>query len=161
LTLAELRTEFFARGFDYLTTTRANTFLQAAQDEICEMHPWPFLESTAIGTSPLTISDLRQVLSVVDTTNDVELWGIDRREIVTADPSVNDSGPPTQFYLDSDTVIAWPGDAVSLAVRYLKVANELSDDDDEPDTPSRYDEILIDGAVIRAYKDSDNMEAAA
>ena len=58
MNLGTARTELQARGFDYLSTARCNTFLNRALYILNEQESWPFLETTVSGAAPLTISDL-------------------------------------------------------------------------------------------------------
>jgi hypothetical protein len=168
MTFAQMLTEFYARGFDYLSLdaagqTRAKRMLNESYLELAAAHPWPFLETTVSGTAPLTISNLGDVLYVVDTTNDVRLPLLDVRGVVPDDPDLDDTGSPRGYYLDgSSTLRVWPAStSASLSVRYIKVPAELSADGDELDVPSRFQGLVVDGAVVRALVDSDNYEAAA
>ena len=86
MTFQQLLTEFFARGFDYLNDsgageTRAKQWINQSYQEICGLDDWPFLEATASGGSPLTIADLRTILSLTDTTTNTNLGFIDRRTL--------------------------------------------------------------------------------
>jgi hypothetical protein len=161
LTFATAKTELLARGFDDLDTTRQSYFINRGYQMVCNKYPWPFLEATTTGTSPLTISDLRQILYVIDTTNDQELIGIDQREIRGVDPDITSTGTPTHYYLTGTTTLTvWPPNtSVSLSVRYYKVPAALTGTDALL-VPERYEYLVIDAAVILAYRDSDNFDAA-
>jgi hypothetical protein len=163
--LSELRTEVFNRGFDYLNSTagqaRVDRWLNQAYLEICELHPWPFLEQSATGSPPLEISDLRQVLYVLDTTNKFQLRGVDVRDVVDADPTLATNGQPECYYLVGNSVSVWPVASVTLQVRYLRVPSELSQATDTPVLPQRWHDLIVDLAVMKAMKDSDNYEAAS
>lgn len=162
LTLADLQTEFAARGGARLEASgnvRKNYFLNRAATDIYERKPWPFLETTATGASPLTIADVRQVMSVADSTNDAPLFPLDRRNVVMADPTLNDTGAPTNWYLEDTVLKTWPTTSVSLSVRYLKVPADMSSGSDEPLIPNRYRLLIVDGAMLEAYKDADAFDA--
>lgn len=163
--LTALRTEFLARGFQDLeasgTNTRKDVFLNRSYHEICEREAWPFLETTATGTSPLTISDLRAVLAVVDSTNKNILDPIDYRDILETDPGLLATGAAEFWYRTSPTIItSYPPPAVSLSVRYLKVPTDLSSGTDVPVIPTRFQYLIIEGAMMYAYRDVDNYEAS-
>src|SRR5688572_12760236 len=161
MTLAELRTALQARGFNHIDTTQQNRWLNESYQDLCEEAPWPFLEVTTTGVAPLAITDVRTVLSVSDTTQGTVLNGSDRRDIVDSDPGVDDTGTPTHWFLDNTTLRVWPANTTdSLSVRYIKVPATLSADADEPLVPTRYQELIIDGAVWRAYHSSDEHDAA-
>jgi len=168
VTFLEMLTELYARGFDYLNQddagrTRAKRWLNESYEELASAEPWPFLEATTSGTAPLTISDLGDVIYVEDTTSDNRLHLLDVRGVVDDDPDVDDQGTPEGYYLDGiSTLRVWPANSsVTVSVRDTKVPGELSADGDEPLVPSRFQGLIVDGAVIRAYTDSDNFESAA
>jgi hypothetical protein len=154
----ELRAELKSRIGDFLSDTRANRLLNEAYLEICDRAWWAFLEATASGTAPLTISDLRAVLYVVDTTNGVELRGIDVRDLIDLDPSLSSTGTPQFYWLDGLTTLkVWPlNTTASLSVRYVKTPAELSSDSDTPLLPSRFQLAIVDLAQARALATGPN-----
>lgn len=161
-----LQTEVFSRGFDYLDDSgtglaRVKRWLNQAYLEICEAYSWPFLDTTTSGTAPLTISDLRQVLYVLDTSNDRQLQGVDVRHIADIDSDVSTTGTPQWYWLDGlTTVKVYPTNTSNtLSVRYLKTPVELSANGDEPVIPARFQDLIVDLAVLKGMKDSDNYEA--
>lgn len=163
VTLSGLRTELLARGFDYLSTSRANGFVNDGLTALYEWEAtaWPFLETTVSGSAPLTVSDLREVLYVVDTTNTNRLREADSRDIVDEDVTLAQSGTPDRYWLDGlTTVKVWPVSSVSLSVRYLKVPALLSSDGDTALVPDRYQRVAVDLAVVEALKDASNTAEA-
>lgn len=159
--LTSAQTELGARGFDHLSSSRKTIMLNLGKNALEALAPWPWLETTTTGTAPLTISDLRQVLYVVDSTNRVVLPGLDVRSTVEADPSLQ-AGSPSSWWLDGLTTLRVhpTSTSVSLSVRYLKFSAELSAGSDTPLIPTREHPVWIDFAVVEAYKDSDNYGAA-
>jgi len=168
MTFLELRTELFARGVDYLNqdaagTTRAKRWLNEAYiEDVCDEQPWPFLETTVTGTAPLSIADVKDVLYVVDTTNKTRLSSTDIRDVVDVDTDPLTAGTPHSYYLNGASSLAvYPTNTtVSLSVRYVKVPAELSADGDVPVLPARFHPMIVDGAMVRAYRDNDEWEAA-
>lgn len=161
MTLAELRTEFYARGFDFDDATRTNRWLNQAYQELCEETAWPFLEVSASSTAPLSLTDVRTILSVSDTTQGITLDGMDRRDVVDYDPDLNETGNPTHWFLDDNTLRVYPLNTTNtITVRYVEVPDAMAADGDSPDIPERYQDLIVDGAVIRAYKDTDEIDAA-
>lgn len=160
--LSALRTEVTARGFDFDSATRIDRWINTAYQRICERQAWPFLESEATGSSPLLISDLRAVLSIVDTTTNGLIEYEDIRDIRERDPAyASTTGTPTSWYLNGSALTVYPANTTdSLLVRYLKVPTDLSADDDEPLIPDRFRYVIVDGAVVYAYRDTDNYDAA-
>ena len=159
MNLGTARTELQARGFDYLPTARCNTFLNRALYILNEQESWPFLEKTVSGTAPLTISDLRQVRYVV--AGGSKLAPVDIRDLTDSWPALTDTGTPSYYYYDGTTLKVYPANAVTISVRYLKTGADLSVDADAPDLPARYHQMWLDQTVVLAYRDSDNLEAAA
>lgn len=160
-TFADLRTELASRGYDYLETTRLNRYLNRAYAMLCDEYPWPFLEATATGSAPLTISDLGQVLSVVNTTTGDELIGADQRVITSTDPAGTATGNPTSWYLKAGVINVYPNTAASLSVRYISAPSDFTSDTAEPLIPQRYRNLITDAAVYLALKDNDETGAAA
>ncbi len=156
--LASLRTELAARGFDYLSDTRKTYFLNDGMQELAEMYPWPFLRTSVVGTAPLAITDVGQVLSVYDSTNLRMLRSSDNRDLETSI-----AGTPVYYYLEDTTLKVEPTNATaSLTVKYIKVPAELSATTDTPLFPARYRAMIVDAAQIRALsEDSDSPELAA
>lgn len=156
----DIRDEVQARGFDDVTDARVNTWINAAYFRICDLEAWPFLEASTTGTAPLTISDFRAGLSIIDTTNDNPLVWADPRTIREDDPTLALTGTPAYWYMSGTSLKVYPANtAASLNVSYLKVPEELDGDTDIPLIPTRYHYVLVDWVVLEAYKDSDNFEA--
>ena len=165
ITLAELRTEVFG-PYSYLNDSgtqaaRVDRWINAAYHELCDQAPWPFLETTSTGAAPLTISDLADVITVVDS------------EGVTLDPIQYDSlrrlvdtdlattGTPGWYYLTGGSVVnAYPVPSASITVRYRKKPTDLSSAADVPLVPDEYRDIIALGALRRAAIDNQAWEAA-
>lgn len=162
MNLAAGRDELSSRGFDYLSTSRLNIMLNNAKNTLEDSFAWPWLETTTTGLAPLTISDLKYVLYVVDTTNMLELTGVDARDVALRDTIVTTAGAPDAWWLDGETTLkTYPtSSTASLSVRYVKYSPELVADSDTPLIPVRYHPLWVDFAVVEAYQDSDNQSAA-
>lgn len=163
MNLSELTTEFRARGFDYLSTGRAEQYLNDAYlVDICEGEDWPFLQAVKVGAAPLEISDLRTVEMVIDSTQETKLRPLDRRHI-TDDYStdLSEDGTPSFYYLTGGTTLnVFPETTTdSFVVRYWKVPARLTSET-SPLLPERFHSLVIDAAVARAYEDSDDYELA-
>ena len=163
--LSAIQTELQERGFgDVTSTTRLNYWINLAyQVDICEAEDWPFLVTTTTGTAPLAISDLRTVLSVVDSTQDLKLRPMDPSNITDdVDSDLTTVGTPWLYYVDNLTVRVYPANTTdSLSVRYVKVPTALSAGGDTPVLPARFHYLIVDAAVRRAYRNKDNFEAAS
>lgn len=161
MTLGELRTAVQARGFSHISNTEIDRWINQAYQELCEEAVWPFLEVSTTGTAPLSITDVRTVLSVSNTTQGNILEHRDRRDLVELDPEMNETGTPEYFFLSDNTLSVYPLNTTdTIAVRYIEVPDEMTADANEPDVPERYHELIVDGAVIRCYKSSDEWDVA-
>lgn len=158
MTFQEIRAEVAARGYQYVTEERLNGWIKQAYEWVCAQEPWPFLETETTGAAPLTLSDLSQVLFVGHENN--ILRGTDLRDIRDLDPSLTAPGDPSRWYLDGNTIKVWPNGTPTIYVRYIRKPPAYTDVD-EPLIPSAYQEVLIDGAVMRGLKDNDEYEQAA
>ena len=161
-TFLELQTEFYARGYDYLNEdtagrTRAKRWLNEAYLELCEKSDWPFVEGDISGVAPLTITDLRQVLSVWDDTQNITIYHKDRKWLRDTFGDLTFAGSCSWWYLEGTILKLYPADTgASLRVRYLAIPPVMSADGDVPVIPNAYQHLIVDGAVLRGMKDSDN-----
>lgn len=163
MTLTTATTELQARGGSYLAAARCTTMLNDAKNELEDFYPWPWLETTTTGTAPVTISDLKYVLYVVDTTNKCELPGVSAQWLISQETAdLTQTGDASYWYLDGLTSLkVYPvNTTASLSVRYVKYSPELSAGSDTPLFPARYTNIWIDLAMVRVYEDADDHQAA-
>lgn len=168
MTLATLRLELKSRlngvNQKFLSDSRCNTFINRAYHSICEAEDWPWLRTTTSGSAPLTISDLRSIFTVVDSTKDAPLTGIDERTLIEhLDADLTTTGTPDYYYRTADSTLAvYPANTShTLKVTYLKVPTDLSADADTPVIPARYHIAIVDGAECHARKDNGSYEAVA
>lgn len=166
MTFAQLLTEFYARGFDYLNDggageVRAKRFINQAYRDICEMDDWPYLTVTTTGTAPLTISDLGTIESIVDEGENRVISPADRRTLVETYPDLTLTGSAQFYYMTgASTIATYPVSSSTLRVRYWRVVSDLDATTDQPAIPARYQYAIIEYACMRAYTDSDNPEMA-
>jgi hypothetical protein len=160
MTFKEIREEVQDRGYQYVTTARVDKWVRQAYIWVCSQQPWPFLEAEETGASPLTIADLSQVLYVTDTDNNVALHGLDLRDIRDKDPGLTSTGNPVNWYLKNNEVNVWPASAGNIWVRYIQKPAVLAENA-EPLVPEEYQEVIVDGAVLRGLKDNDEYDTAA
>lgn len=155
-TFVDLRTELSRRGFDYLSSDRLGNYINNGYSDICEAEDWPFLEATTTGTAPKTVSDLRTIEYVVDTTNQVKLSPIDRRNLTDWTVDLTTTGTPSYYYVTAGSIVnTYPVGTGTLSIHYWKVPTDLSADGDTPVIPSRYRSLIVDAAVVYAYEDDD------
>lgn len=156
-----LRQSFFNRGFEHMDDNGpglaeckrlVNEAMHQLNDE--RAGQWPFLEASSSGAAPLTISDLGTIESVWDSTHSTWLTPADRRDLGQwyADQPLTSEGAPEFFYVANGVVKVYPVQAVTLNVRYWKVADDLSDNTDEPLMPARFHGAIVDLAVAGAHR---------
>lgn len=169
MTFKELYEEAAHRGFtdmlegseEAIQLPRLKRYVNEAHREIVDLAPWPFLNAKIEGAAPLAITDLGHVLSVSNLGDDEALYPLDERQVTERDPTRDETGSARYWFRADPTHIeVWPRDTAKLVVRYVKQATDMSADTDLPMIPATYQDLIIDGAVIRLYKNRDNFEAA-
>lgn len=150
------------RGFDYLSNPQLMLMLNTAKDVFEDMYEWPWLLVSYSGRTPLVlIPPLKFVQSVFLTGTNVELLGLDARQIHEGVTDPAQSGTPEYWYLfGENTLLVWPGLGADVGVWYTMDSPPLVNPGDTPLIPARYHHLWIDLAVVEAYKDSDNYAAA-
>lgn len=163
MNFAALKTELLARGFDYLDTTRQGYLINFAYLELCGLYHWPFLEESATGTAPLAISDLGTIEAVINADTDEELHPAEYRDLIAQYGDLAADGTPVFYYIANPSgtlqVATYPESTATIGVQYWEVPPELTGTD-TPLVPDRFHDLIVDLAVIRAYRDSDNHAAA-
>jgi hypothetical protein len=155
LTLADGRAELDARGYSRFADARQTAWLNSAKNRFEDYQfDWPWLKTSTTGTAPITISDLRRVMSVADTTNRCPLDQVDVDAITDfGDTNLALAGPAQAWYLSAETVLTtYPVGTGSLTVRYVKFSPELSLDADTPLIPARYRSVWIDLAEVEVLR---------
>jgi hypothetical protein len=130
---------------------------------------WPFLQSDEVGAAGLGIvfvPDLRRIEYVTDVTGQDTthpgrpLKYVTRSELVAEGSDLTQTGQPEMYYVTNGTTInAYPVGG-TLRVDYVRRVEPLSGTD-EPLFDEEYHNLIIDRAMVKAYIDSDNFEAAA
>lgn len=169
MTFAELKTELYARGTDYLSedaagVTRAERWLNQGYREICAVQPWVFLEATVTGSAAgtgLSIPDLRRIVYIKHVATGMPLRPVQMRELVNDSVDLDYAGDPQFYYFTSDVLIKTvPTNSDSIEVRYIKRVAPMTGTD-SPLFDEEYHNLIVDKAMVRAYIDGDNYEAAA
>jgi hypothetical protein len=157
--LNDLQTELYASGFQYLQvetggTARATRWINQSYQELCDLENWPFLETTATGTSPLAITDLSMIESVLDATNKTKLEAVRWQDLTDSYPDLTTVGAPIFYYLTAGTTVnTYPAASVSLSVRYYKNPTDLANAGDTPIIPTAFHDLIVLGAWRRALLD--------
>lgn len=158
-TLAKLRTELIARGFDALGTSRANMVINQAIAEVDASAPWPYLEASAVGGAPLSINDLGRVDFVVNQSTNTRLEPVAFSNLLDWDGDLSRVGTPEAYYVawpsGSPVVGTYPSNGDTIGVQYWMVSPELVADGDEPLAPVRFYSAYLAVACRIASNDSE------
>lgn len=160
--LASADAELAARGYSRFLQARRFTWLNTAKNRFEDFqYDWPWLKSSTSGAAPLTVADLRRVLSVVDSTNQRPLDPLDPNAIVEfGATNLALAGPASAWYLSSETVVSTYPTTANLSVRYVKFSPELTSSD-PPLIPARYRQTWVDLAEVDALRYGVKDSAAA
>lgn len=165
MNFSELKAELQARGFDMISDTRAGRMINTAYLGLCGLYQWPFLEDSAVGTAPLQISDLGTIEAVIVTSDsNRELAPATFQWLISEFGDLSADGTPEYYYVANPSgslqVAIYPEDSsVTIGVQYYEIPAELTGTD-TPVVPTRFHDIIVDMAMIQAYRSRDNHGAA-
>lgn len=155
---------------DYLNDTQRDVFneyrlrfMQTSQD-----YSLTISETDITNGSGLPSNFVQAVNLVLKTSGDEKL--IPYKDFTSADEMFPDStdttvypaNKPQFWYLYGDTIRVHPApdEAYDVTLRYYKSPTELTADDDVPEIPSEFEEILVSGATYRVLQVKDNYDQA-
>lgn len=122
---------------------------------------WPFLVASASGTTPLVIADLRRIQNAwYGATSENPLQVVSQAELLEDGLDLSDTGTPIYIYSTPTGLNVYPTTTGNISVIYIKRVNPLTGTD-TPIFDEEYHPLIVDKAMIRAYIDGDNYEAAA
>lgn len=159
---SDILTELRGRGLTIdVTDTRAYWMINTAHAELCDLYPWPFLETTTALAAPATITDVKHVLSV-NASNGASLVYIDRKALALRGVTFTDTSatPDAWYWEDHDTLTTYPVATGLVTIRYIKAPVILAAGDPIL-IPDRWRNVLVDAAMVRVYLDDDSFELAA
>lgn len=165
MTFKEMQEEFYLRGFTDMEgeSERVKRWLNQSYRELVDVAPWPFLEAQIEDKAPLTVERLGVVLAVDDITQERPLKPVDRRKLTEMwDPALTSESAPVWWYREQETTIAvWPKNTTdTIRVRFKVIPPRLVKDEDTPYVPLDYSDLIVDGAVVHAYRNRDSFAAA-
>lgn len=173
LDFTALQAEVAARGFDFLTTAgggsaadlvRLKRWINDAMHEADSAEKWDYTYAVQAGAMPLTIADLRLVEDVTMTVSLAGLVGQDRSllESIYGLLSTNTASTPQFWFRSAPTIVtAYPlNTSLSISVRYWKFGPDLSAGADVPLMPDRFRQVIVEGAVAKAARDSNDVNMA-
>lgn len=160
---------------DEFDQTIVERFINDTQRDIFNNYELSFQEKIFAGTLPSTSlmfalpTDLSQLQSAVVTTpdediNDIMSKYIDFRTFNTLypKPSINEPGSIQAWTMYSgNMMLSRPTDKdYELTMFYTKKANKLSSDNDVPEIPEEFSELLVLGTYIRCLKRNEDFDMA-
>lgn len=153
MTYAQLVQEVVDRGFDYLTASRIEAWVHRHHQRLEAKYVWPWRETSKEGTAPLEIKDLRDVLSVTDSTQERPIFGQARQWLAERFPNLEEEGNPIWWWLDNLKLQTFPTSKDTIVVRYASKPAELTAEA-EPDMPEEWQGLIVDSAVVECLKDN-------
>lgn len=170
MNLTALQTELIARGAEGSDSARLITWINLAYHEIVNAYDWPFTEVEATGTANagfVAVTDFRKAQFVtnkaVGTTPGAPLNKILYPELIE-DLGVQDiasTGTPSYWWYDGVTsrINTFPVGG-TVFTRYQKRPVDLAVGADVPIIPTEYQYLIVDRAMVEAYKDNDEFSSA-
>lgn len=177
-TLGDLTTRVQNRVKDTgFSSTLVNEYLNDAQNDVFNEYRLPFMEATQAYTLTANDSDITsgnglpsnyvQAINLTLTTNDKEkqliympFQTIDQDY---PDPDDDTTGTPNYWYDYDETIRVYPepDQGYTVSLKYYKKPTEMTSDDDVPEVPSQFAELLVLGAAYRVLQVKDNYDQAA
>lgn len=162
MNFSALKTEYSGRGFNHLSDGERGSDINQARAALDEMFLWPYREKGVTGVAPVAIPDLGVVETVTNEDIDYQLAPADFRSLGGAVGDLSIAGVPMVFYVGSGNVVAtYPvSSSAIIGVQYWRITPDLMDDADLPLAPSRFHPLIVDLAVSRGYRRTDNFASA-
>jgi hypothetical protein len=129
LNFYELKASLSARGYSDLSQEQLGYYINRARARIDGLHRWPYRLTTT--TSIASISDMGQVDSVRDTSQERQLDESSYTDLFYEYSDLTDTGTPSFWYRTSTGVATYPVTTDTVTVRYWKRTPVLT----ETDTP--------------------------
>jgi hypothetical protein len=168
---SQLRTRCAARFGDsagsIISPAAWNDYIADAERDVYAASPWwPWNEAltttlTASTTGLVSLPvDTWRVNSVYDVTDDYPLVPLEGRAdyLNYFSQAAGAQSQPTNYRLRGSTleVLPHPQVTTSLAIEYMAPPSLMTADDDTPEFPPAWHQMLVSGALARAYEDDGN-----
>lgn len=158
MNFAQLQQDVFDSGLSYLNDAgngllRVQRWINQAYLEVAGLDSWSFLETDLTTVAPVTISDLSEILVVLDTDNDVRLEQADYGSITTLVDDPTTTGLASYWYQSGNTISVYPVSTAALQVRYIRTPAELASSGDTPVIPAEFHDLIVLGAWRRGLLD--------
>lgn len=168
-TLAQLRTEVLAYGFDTTVySSRITNWLNEAQGRVSRMVDVPALHSTGsistvAGTAAYSLaSTFLRMDRVYYTDMEWVIYPMDPGDLRATQYPTNQTGRPEQYAIvQSGTDLQFtpiPDGVYSVQYEYWRRPATLTNDSDTPEIPSDYHDILVSYALSKCYRSEDDAQ---
>lgn len=140
-------------------------WVNLAQQEIARADNWHFLGATSSLTTTSGISEYAlsgncdKVLAMWQATTPAKLAYLDAVDFVKMFPDPSDTGEPRCYTLFKEgytQLYPIPNGTYTVFYKYKKMLPDLSSDSDTSLIPKKWHELLIHGALARAYQYNDD-----
>lgn len=162
------------------SSTEIKTYINDTINDVFNEYRLPFMQDSqdftlTPGNSDITNgsglpSNYVQAVDIVFTTPGTQkmLQYVDVREIDALNPGadntlLNPQNVPYKWYYYEDTIRVFPvpAAAYTITLRYYKRPTPVSSNDDVPELPSEFEELIVTGAAYRVLQVKDNYDQAA
>lgn len=170
---ARCRTRFRDPNQNIVTDAEWTSYLNDAYRAVIAASPfWPFLEVVSCaalvvsaGTRGIALpTDVTRVTAVRNATDNIPMVPLSgTTEHIRIDPEQSTTGVPEFYRIYAGRIEVWPipNSDTTLHVEYPAPPAMLSGASDEPVFPEQYHNLLVEGALYRAYVDDGNLEQAS
>ena len=161
------------------SSTEIANYINDTQNDVFNEYVLPFMETTQGYTLTANVSDITngsnlptnyvQAIDLILTTAGrekilpyMDIREIERRYPDPDDTTTNPANVPMYWYYYGETIRVYPkpDSAYTLTLRYYKKPTLLSADEDVPEIPSEFAELLVCGAAYRVLQVKDNYDQA-
>lgn len=173
MNLTALQAELTARGFDYLSATRLQQYLNFAAHEVDSYALWPYRLATSTTSNwtsaSIALANADRVTNVAISSDGGTTW-TELSPRTTEEFNVwedKTSGPPAYYAVTYAatgglTLNLFPSNGTAFTVKavYYKNFADMSAGTDTPTLPPQYHSTILDVAQRMAYRDADDHAAA-
>ena len=173
MTLDEMYTQMELYGFDDFEDSQKLMLLNDAYLDIVTREPWPFMEvlipslTITSGVTKVTNNtytgsptDVGSVTSFIDTSNFIVMLP-ERNDVIEKNYRLsNSSGNPRVYYFVGEDMYLYPAsNGATYRLSYIRTPSALTTDASNL-IPSRHHNIIVYGALVKAFLVNDDPQAA-
>jgi hypothetical protein len=154
------------------SSSEIQSYINDTQRDIFNEYRLPFMEDSQTYTTAVGVTDITngsglptnyvQALDLLDSSGKL-IPNVDVRELdQNMQSETTSADSPICWYYFEETINVYPAptSAYDLTLRYYKKPTELTADENVPEVPSEFEEILVVGAAYRVMQVKDNYDQA-